>query len=419
MSEPIAATVVGDRGDVTAPQPSDPALTLVFARGSVAGTSRTFACDQSPVTFGRAPENMLAFDAQVDTKVSHRHGRLAYEPRAGSGSSEDLGSTNGTYLNGEPVPRSAATPLSDGDELVLGDAAQFGVAARVSVGSERAATEPHGVDEATPDEIPPIPDEAGGGFFDGIKGGIPAVPGTARAEPDDRADDRGTGDRAAALPPARSRGSGSTSRRGRRSNRSPCVASRRAHIIARRADLEKLDAARAALDAEQSAAQAAMAQWLAEWENELAGATREADERQAKATESTEWVEELRRTLAKQLEPWREAAERVHKTSGALLRAWRRNRTRSWSVTPTKWRRRSRPPPARCATCRPAAPAPPSGSPKPPPPPTPRHGRWPTARQAVEQLRAKRAEREKAHAATLAAHRAKVSDADAQQRARS
>jgi DNA-binding winged helix-turn-helix (wHTH) protein len=64
---------------------------------------------------GRGDECELIIDAAT---VSRRHARITI--RAGSASIEDLNSTNGTSVEGNPVK--AATPLVDGSQVSLGTA---------------------------------------------------------------------------------------------------------------------------------------------------------------------------------------------------------------------------------------------------------------------------------------------------------
>ncbi|MEZ6195162.1 MAG: FHA domain-containing protein [Planctomycetota bacterium] len=81
---------------------------------SLAGTRHEF--EKAEVTLGRHPRNDIVFDAQADRLVSSRHARLV---RRDDGIwIEDLGSSNGTFLNGRPLTR--PTALSLGDELMLG-----------------------------------------------------------------------------------------------------------------------------------------------------------------------------------------------------------------------------------------------------------------------------------------------------------
>ena len=83
---------------------------LVIAEGKEAG--REFLFDQTSVVIGRTPEcDVILYDAGV----SRRHARIFDE---GAGILiEDLGSSNGTVVNGSKVAKQA---LKDGDSITLG-----------------------------------------------------------------------------------------------------------------------------------------------------------------------------------------------------------------------------------------------------------------------------------------------------------
>ncbi|HSS92575.1 MAG TPA: prolyl oligopeptidase family serine peptidase [Candidatus Dormibacteraeota bacterium] len=83
---------------------------LSFESGPFAG--RVVALPSQMVTVGRAPDNDLVVG---DPATSGRHGRI--EMRAGAFWISDLGSTNGTLVNGEPV---IERQLSDGDLIAIG-----------------------------------------------------------------------------------------------------------------------------------------------------------------------------------------------------------------------------------------------------------------------------------------------------------
>jgi pSer/pThr/pTyr-binding forkhead associated (FHA) protein len=83
---------------------------LRVVEGPLAG--QTFLIRKRVTTVGRAPEN----DIQLEVlDVSRRHARIEFD--AGMFQIIDLGSTNGTLLNGVPVDRSF---LRHGDRLTLG-----------------------------------------------------------------------------------------------------------------------------------------------------------------------------------------------------------------------------------------------------------------------------------------------------------
>jgi pSer/pThr/pTyr-binding forkhead associated (FHA) protein len=79
-----------------------------------AGGTRTVPLKDS-ITLGRAATNDLALS---DTYVSNVHARIFM--RDGSWWLEDLGSTNGTYMNRTKV--ATPTPIGPGDQIRLGKA---------------------------------------------------------------------------------------------------------------------------------------------------------------------------------------------------------------------------------------------------------------------------------------------------------
>ena len=83
---------------------------LTFESGPFAG--RIVALPSQMVTVGRAPDNDVVVG---DPATSGHHGRI--EMRNGSFWMSDLGSTNGTLINGEPV---IEKQLSDGDMIAIG-----------------------------------------------------------------------------------------------------------------------------------------------------------------------------------------------------------------------------------------------------------------------------------------------------------
>jgi signal transduction histidine kinase len=73
---------------------------------------RRFECSESTMGLGRGGSNHVQLS---DTEISRYHAEIRFE--AGSYSLLDLGSSNGTCLNGQPVDRK---PLRDGDQLEIG-----------------------------------------------------------------------------------------------------------------------------------------------------------------------------------------------------------------------------------------------------------------------------------------------------------
>jgi dipeptidyl aminopeptidase/acylaminoacyl peptidase len=86
------------------------AALLMFEAGPFAG--RIIALPDQMVSIGRAPDNDVVVG---DPATSGHHGRI--EVRNGSFWISDLGSTNGTQVNGEPV---IERQLSDGDMIAIG-----------------------------------------------------------------------------------------------------------------------------------------------------------------------------------------------------------------------------------------------------------------------------------------------------------
>ncbi len=86
------------------------AALLTFETGPFAG--RIVALPSQMVTIGRAPDNDVVVG---DPATSGHHGRI--DVRSGSFWVSDLGSTNGTLVNGEPV---IEKQLSDGDTISVG-----------------------------------------------------------------------------------------------------------------------------------------------------------------------------------------------------------------------------------------------------------------------------------------------------------
>lgn len=77
---------------------------LVVTAGALAGTRITLG--EAPITMGRAEDSTLVI---TDDYASARHARLV--PRNGQWFVEDMGSTNGTYLDRNKVSAPIPVPL--------------------------------------------------------------------------------------------------------------------------------------------------------------------------------------------------------------------------------------------------------------------------------------------------------------------
>ena len=85
--------------------------TLVVTQGALSGT--TVQLGSTPVTLGRAQDSTIVLD---DDYVSGRHAR--FFPHEGQWLVEDLGSTNGTYLDRTKV--TSPTPVKIGVPVRIG-----------------------------------------------------------------------------------------------------------------------------------------------------------------------------------------------------------------------------------------------------------------------------------------------------------
>lgn len=93
------------RGDKAAQRPGKTTPRyLVVTEGALAGTRITLG--QQPVLIGRADDSTLVL---TDDYASSRHARLS--PRGADWFVEDLGSTNGTYLDRSKVTAAVRVPI--------------------------------------------------------------------------------------------------------------------------------------------------------------------------------------------------------------------------------------------------------------------------------------------------------------------
>jgi predicted component of type VI protein secretion system len=121
---------------------------LVVRRGPQ--PNQTYDLNKDIVTLGRDITNDIVIN---DPEVSRHHLRLARG--AGGFTIEDLGSTNGTFINGQRL--SGARPLNNGDMVGLGETVTLGYeiarqagAAPVSAAPEAGATAAHPVQGQSP-----------------------------------------------------------------------------------------------------------------------------------------------------------------------------------------------------------------------------------------------------------------------------
>ena len=116
IAETISAGPTADAGGHTqifqppaAGPPSQSRTRLLLATG---GGTHVIPLESTQLTIGRGLNNDVILE---DTRVSRHHAQLRYRARRFWLS--DLGSTNGTFINGEQVAEQA---LRDGDTISLG-----------------------------------------------------------------------------------------------------------------------------------------------------------------------------------------------------------------------------------------------------------------------------------------------------------
>jgi S1-C subfamily serine protease len=93
------------------------AIELRITSGARAGARETFT--KSVIAIGRHPMNDLRLDTERDLDVSSRHAEIHLV--GGTATIRDVGSSNGTTVNGQPLVGERA--LFDGDVIALGGAA--------------------------------------------------------------------------------------------------------------------------------------------------------------------------------------------------------------------------------------------------------------------------------------------------------
>src|SRR5262245_28837094 len=80
-----------------------------------AHTGRVHELTQALIRLGRLPDNDVAFDPQADIDASGRHAEIRFEQ--GDYFVMDVGSRNGTFLNGDRIEKQK---LRDGDVVEFG-----------------------------------------------------------------------------------------------------------------------------------------------------------------------------------------------------------------------------------------------------------------------------------------------------------
>jgi FHA domain-containing protein len=108
---------------VLRPAPAGPGLTgrqvangrLLVVQSQVLTVGEAFALDSTPLTVGRGGQNDVSIEGDEFASASH----LRVEPRRDGTWVSDVGSTNGTYVNGVRIDR--PRKLEQGDVVRVGE----------------------------------------------------------------------------------------------------------------------------------------------------------------------------------------------------------------------------------------------------------------------------------------------------------
>jgi len=127
----IEQDVVVEKGDMPdvdqpskAPEGTVPSTTAARAYFVAKESGKIYPVYKDEVLIGRydsvtghRPEIDLT-DEDNNRNVSRRHARLLYKD-ATHYIAEEIGTMNGTYINGNRIPTGVLTPVKDGDEITL------------------------------------------------------------------------------------------------------------------------------------------------------------------------------------------------------------------------------------------------------------------------------------------------------------
>ena len=111
----LAPSQQASRADAVDPVTRSAAGRLVVVKSPTLGQGEERRLDSAPLTFGRGPQNDITLSG--DDYASARHARI--EPRRDGVWVEDVGSTNGTFVNGIRLTRERK--LTPGDVIRVGD----------------------------------------------------------------------------------------------------------------------------------------------------------------------------------------------------------------------------------------------------------------------------------------------------------
>jgi hypothetical protein len=137
---------------------------------------KIFVLMTDTITLGRDPMADISLN---DPEVSRQHARLT---KTASGYVvEDLGSTNGTFINGDQLESGVAVTLTDGDSVSIGSGISMAyVATHHEPNSEQTQDE---FDDMFSDFSPELPSQVGDEYVDPIIEQSPELPEFGEVEP--------------------------------------------------------------------------------------------------------------------------------------------------------------------------------------------------------------------------------------------
>jgi hypothetical protein len=142
------------------------ALVLEIVEGNGAGQKSPL---DSTLELGRDPGVSMQL---MDAQVSRRHARIG--PRGDGAAVEDLGSANGTYVNGQRI--AAPREMQPGDTLRVGTTVLL-LRSEQQVAAQPSAVVPMPAITAAAEVLEPVPDESLSSVFE-----VPDIPALRRQE---------------------------------------------------------------------------------------------------------------------------------------------------------------------------------------------------------------------------------------------
>lgn len=125
---------------------------VVIQKGPTADTEYVLRNDVTLI--GRSADNDIVVN---DAEVSRRHTQIIHQQSAGADQYlvEDMGSTNGTFVNG--LRCNGRIPLADGDQIELGESVRMVFMRRAATPAPTPRPSAEEEDELDTADLPPLP----------------------------------------------------------------------------------------------------------------------------------------------------------------------------------------------------------------------------------------------------------------------